>query len=189
MSDVSSDSGDQQLLAAVLDGNRLAFKLVWNRYAPLIYRYAASRVGAPDLREDITQEVFLTFWQKRMSIIIYGETLAPWLIATAAYHIQNQNRTQTRITRVTAKIAANLNTNDKSQPSAESDFFDQEFARALHDALSQLPSIDQKLYILCHRDGVTYAEAARRLQISHGAVRNRLLRMRNRLRATLSAEI
>jgi RNA polymerase sigma-70 factor (ECF subfamily) len=52
-------------------------------------------------------------------------------------------------------------------------------------AVRNLSPVDQQLYALCLEGGASYEQAARELGVSHGAVRNRLHRVRAALRADL----
>lgn len=55
---------DEAVLAALRSGNGQALEVLYDRYAQLIYSLAYRILGNVAEAEDITQEVFLTFWQK-----------------------------------------------------------------------------------------------------------------------------
>ncbi len=52
--------------------------------------------------------------------------------------------------------------------------------------MSQMPLLDQEIFWLCVVGDLSYKQAARQLGISHGSVRNRLSRLKARLRTELS---
>ncbi|BDH56214.1 RNA polymerase sigma factor [Tsukamurella sp. PLM1] len=53
-------------------------------------------------------------------------------------------------------------------------------------AVNALSPTDQRLYRLCVEDEQTYERAAAEVGVTHAAVRNRVSRLRGRLRADLS---
>ena len=59
--------------------------------------------------------------------------------------------------------------------------------RRARKAVAALSPVDQQLYALCVDGGATYEQAAQELGVSHSVVRNRIHRLRTRLRADLSA--
>ena len=51
-----------------------------------------------------------------------------------------------------------------------------------------LSALDQQIFRLCAAEGYAYQAAAEQLGVSHGAVRNRLSRIRTQLRSTIEPE-
>ena len=58
---------------------------------------------------------------------------------------------------------------------------------AIDDALAALSDDDYTVYLLCIEEGLTYQEASIQMGVSHGAVRNRLARLRAGLRVALGS--
>jgi RNA polymerase sigma-70 factor (ECF subfamily) len=52
--------------------------------------------------------------------------------------------------------------------------------------MAGMPLVDQEIFWLCLVGDLSYKQAARQLGISHGSVRNRLSRLKARLRSELS---
>lgn len=91
-----------------------------------------------------------------------GESALPWLITTARYLALNR------------------------RPSPESVAIGSEALRQIKNVMVTLPTVDQRIFDLCLMDDLSYDQAARRLGISHSTVRNRLSRLKGRLRAELA---
>ena len=70
-------------------------------------------------------------------------------------------------------------------PSAEEMFLVREQAELLHDEIGRLPRAFRQAVVLCYLEGLTVHEAARRLRCSHGTVRSRMARAREKLRCRL----
>ena len=60
-----------------------------------------------------------------------------------------------------------------------------DLARRIGDEVDGLGELDRGIFLLCAVEGLDYGTAAARLGVSHGVVRNRLSRIRSRLRATV----
>lgn len=55
----------------------------------------------------------------------------------------------------------------------------------LRDAVDELPDAQRSAFLLVHQEGLSHAEAAQELRISHETLRSRLFRARTQLRHTL----
>ena len=75
-------STDDELLAAVADGDRIAFSELYDRLAPRVFGHAHDRVGDLLAAEDITREVFLDFWRRAPRLDRGDGSVAAWLCTT-----------------------------------------------------------------------------------------------------------
>ena len=66
--------------------------------------------------------------------------------------------------------------------SAEQALITHEQAEVLHGEIERLPRAFRLPVVLCYLEGLTVHEAARRLRCSHGTVRSRMARAREKLR-------
>jgi len=57
-------SSDEDVLMALQDGQLSALDVLYDRYAKPVYSLAYRILASTEEAEDITQEVFLTLWQK-----------------------------------------------------------------------------------------------------------------------------
>ena len=71
-------------------------------------------------------------------------------------------------------------------PSAERVVLAREQAELLHEEIERLPRAFRLTVVLCYLEGLTVHEAARRLRCSHGTVRSRMARARDKLRRALT---
>jgi RNA polymerase sigma-70 factor (family 1) len=56
---------DNDLLVRISEGDRLAFRELYQRYTPLLYPFIKSLCNEDALCEDIVQEVFIKMWDNR----------------------------------------------------------------------------------------------------------------------------
>ena len=71
-------------------------------------------------------------------------------------------------------------------PSPESLAIADEAMRSIHAIMATQPVVDQQIFELCLVDDLSYEQAASRLGITHATVRNRLSRLKGRLRDELT---
>jgi RNA polymerase sigma factor (sigma-70 family) len=172
-------TGDRELLARAAAGDRTAFGLLYDRYVRPVYWQAYSVLRDDREAEDTTQDVFVTTWNKIRTITLVDESVLPWLLVTARYTALNAHRSRQR------RRASTLDP-DLSADTTVEDEVEAGLVRAEIDkATGALTATDRRLYELCVEGDHTYATAARELGVSHAVVRNRLSRLRTRLRADL----
>jgi len=179
---VDDDVTDATLVARARAGDREAFGALYDRHVRPVYWQAYAVVGRSDAAEDVAQETFVTAW-RRLPAVAENASALPWLLVTARYLALNARRGEVRRERRTAEMPDDVAATDDVAVAAEASDVRAEIARAV----DRLSDTDRRLYELCLEDGLTYAEAADRLGLTHASVRNRLSRLRARLRADLRA--
>ncbi|TDS80528.1 RNA polymerase sigma factor [Amnibacterium kyonggiense] len=172
---------DAELLARTGRQAQAAFGEVVRRHSGPVYAVAYRWLESAADAEEVAQDAFLLLWRKRGRIHLVGESALPWLIVTVKHLAANRRRA--RLRRTTHETAA------AHEPHfADVDEDRGEVADLLRRAFAALPPLDAEVARLCLVEDVTYAEAAERLGLTEGAVRNRLSRARARLRRDLEEE-
>jgi RNA polymerase sigma-70 factor, ECF subfamily len=64
MSQIRSDATDVDLIASLRQGDQHALSILYDRYGGLVYSLALKLLDRPDQAEDLTQDVFLSFWKQ-----------------------------------------------------------------------------------------------------------------------------
>ena len=166
---------DAALVALAAGGSEVAFRSLYRAYVRPVYaRFGL--VGDPADAEDVTQETFLVAWRKLPGLELAGDSLLPWLVTSAgsrppiAYDAGARPRTHhaspTMRCRRRSTWAASRGWRERPDP-----------ARGRR-ARRAGPGI----FRLCAAEGYAYQAAADELGVGHGVVRNRLSRIRTRLR-------
>jgi RNA polymerase sigma factor (sigma-70 family) len=181
MGPVTEVADDTELLSRAQVGDRLAFADLYDRHVRPVYwqAYSVLRDGAE--AEEVTQDVFVTAWRKIRAIAPVDGSLLPWLLVTARYTALNAHRRASR--RRTQALDDDLP--DGSDSSVEREVDAAQVRAEIDKAVAALAPNDRRLYELCVEGDRTYEQAARELGVSHAVVRNRLHRLRTRLRADL----
>ncbi|BDD83753.1 hypothetical protein TPB0596_35160 [Tsukamurella pulmonis] len=180
----TDESADRALLARAAGGDGAAFAAIHDRHVRAVYWQAYSVLHDADAAQEVAQDTFLTLWRRIDSVRIVDESVLPWLMTTARYTALNTGR---RLAAVRDRSAP-LDTVEPPDAAAspEDEALAAEVRGLIADAVHALSPTDQRLYRLCVEDERTYERAAAEVGVSHAAVRNRVSRLRSRLRADLS---
>ena len=61
-----------QQLQLLKEGNKNAFEALYRAYNARIYSFVLSMIGDAGVAKDITQDIFLQIWEKRLNIDLEG---------------------------------------------------------------------------------------------------------------------
>ena len=162
-----------------------AFAALVARHGPMVLGVCRQLLGDRHHAEDAFQAVFLVLARKARSIRD-PDLLGNWLYGVAfrtARQGADPARPAAPATRRTA--AANRPEACPAALPADRAVLEGEQAEALHDEIDRLPASSRLPVVLCYFEGLTLAEAARRLRCPAGTVHSRLARAREKLRCGL----
>ncbi len=175
---------DRALLQRTRLGDRAAFGTLYDRHVRAVYWQALSVVGDAVAAEDVTQDVFITFWERARAVRVVDTSVLPWLLVTARFHGLNAGRRlqrdRLRSTTLDDDLGGHADPVDEAVLRGE-------VQAEIDKAVATLSGPDRRVYELCVDGDHSYESAARELGVSHASVRNRLSRVRSRLRADLHA--
>jgi RNA polymerase sigma factor (sigma-70 family) len=173
---------DAQLVAIAGSGGEHAFRTLYRAYVRAVYWLAFGLVGNASDAEDVTQETFLVAWRKLPGLELQSESLLPWLATICRFQAANRIRRQRRDREHSAAAADD---SLASPVDVEQQVIDGQLADAILNAVAGLSPLDQDIFRLCATEGYAYQAAADELGVAHGVVRNRLSRIRTRLRTVV----
>lgn len=176
-------TSDAELFRRAATGDRAAFGLIYDRHVHTVYRYALSLLRAVPEAEDLTQDVFITAWKSAVKVRLVDASALPWLLVTTRRSGANRSRElQKRV--ALPDSAADRLVDERLSPEDAAER--EELRSAITAAVASLSEVDQHLYMLCIDHGMSYADAAKQLGVTHGVVRNRLSRLRTTLQIALA---
>lgn len=170
---------DATLVAQAASGSEHAFRTLYRAYVRPVYWLAHRLVGNASDAEDVTQETFLVAWRKLRGLELAGDSLLPWLVTVCRFQAANRIRTQRRDRE---NIADAEQDSIPSTVDVEQQVIDADFADRILREVEGLSPLDRDIFRLCATEGYAYQAAAEELGVAHGVVRNRLSRIRTRLR-------
>ena len=74
-----------QQLQLLKEGNKNAFEALYRGYNARIYNFVLSMVSNAGLAKDITQDIFLHIWEKRLNIDLEGNRIQKHIL-DISYH-------------------------------------------------------------------------------------------------------
>ncbi len=185
---------DRALIESFRSGNRegdlpraeAALGALVERHAPMVWSVCRAVAGGVQDAEDAFQTTFLILVRKAGSVRV-EETLGPWLHVVAYRTALAVRATTARRRQAEERAAARRGeaaiTDD---PASTSDRPEIPHA-AVHAEILRLPERFRAVVVLCDLEGLSYHEAARRLDVPLGTVQSRLARARARLRRALDS--
>jgi RNA polymerase sigma factor (sigma-70 family) len=180
---------DRQLLerfnARKDEAGEAAFAALVARHGPMVLGVCRQLLHDRHLAEDAFQAVFLVLARKARSIRD-PDRLGNWLYGVAL-RTARCARQQLARRRRNEEVGTMTCTEpvEPTAPSADVAVMAREPAEVLHGEIERLPEAFRLPVVLCYLEGLTVHEAARRLQWSHGTVRSRMARARDKLRQAL----
>lgn len=162
---------DARLVRMARDGDEHAFAALYERYARMIHGIVLARVPQLDV-DDLVQDVFLTAW-KGLDTLRDPAAFGGWLSMIA----RNRATDFHRRTVESVDLPDHLQAHDGTAAGTE--------ARAVLDAVRQLPEAYRETLVLRLVEGMTGPEIAERTGLTPGSVRVNLHRGMKMLREKL----
>jgi RNA polymerase sigma factor (sigma-70 family) len=155
-----------------------AFAALVRRHGPLVLAACRRVMADCHTAEDCFQATFLLLAEQARSANL-PRALGPWLYGVAVRTALKARALAARRRRREARTAVPVAVEHGDEAVWR------DLRPVLDEAVNRLPEKLRAAFILCYLEGVTVAEAARRLHCPRGTVAARLARARERLRASL----
>ncbi|HEX2416433.1 MAG TPA: sigma-70 family RNA polymerase sigma factor [Thermoleophilaceae bacterium] len=178
------EASDQDLVAAVRDGNDAAFDELYTRYRPQIGAYVRGMLHDDARAEDVTQEAFLSALRRIRETD--GElAFRPWIYRIAQNAAIDSHRRSSRTVEVSMDAEAGLRRSDQGRLTGgalpESTLIAKERLDHLRGAFDELPDVQARVLVMRDVDGLSYREIGERLDMRRTAVEQTLVGARQRL--------
>lgn len=167
-------SDDLRLIALVAEGDRAAFRSLYDRHAERVFRFAMSIVRRAHLAEDVLQETMIVVWKKAKTFKGNAK-VSTWILGIARNLAFNVLRKEKRGERLPEERS------DTADPSAMVE-------RTVHveRALDTLPDHQREVMHLVYYEEMSLREAAEVLEIPEGTVKSRMHHARKALAKELA---
>jgi RNA polymerase sigma factor (sigma-70 family) len=164
---------DQPLLEQIQRDNPKAFATLLDRYSQVLFEHVYRKIGHREDAEDITQEIFLSFWKNRTTVHVdINNSLRSYLFGSAKYKVIDYY----------AKVAVQI---PQLQPldsiqemraatHADDALLTKELQCLLEKELDAMPERMRKPLQLSREEEMTIREIALLLQISEQSVKNNI---------------
>ena len=173
---------DLDLLNLVRRGDPAGATALFEKYAEPLLRFSDRMLSNRAEAEEITQEVFLKMIT-RVEQYDGRAAVSSWLFAIAANACRDRLRRTRRA--VVVPLDAVAEAPSKADP-VDHRVHDRERREAVRKALAKLSDEQREALVLARYHGMAYADIARTLQISEGAVKTRIFRAMETLKGLFS---
>lgn len=159
------DITDESLIKDYLSGDENSFKLLIDRYTPLMYAFAL-RFTKEDNAFDLTQEIFIKVWKNIKKFKREKSQFKTWLFVIARNTITDYLRKKKTI-----PFSA-LNTDDKDfvdtiedkELLPDEDLIKLEDKKFLNELLDKLPVLYKEILVLYYQEDMTFDEIGKVLK-------------------------
>ncbi|MFO0724060.1 MAG: RNA polymerase sigma factor [Myxococcota bacterium] len=174
---------DGELVSRLRSGDVRAFDLAYNRYHQRLFGFMLRMVHRRDVAEDLSQEAWSRLARGARELRD-GDRLAPWLFRVARNLACSRER-RLSVERDAATLITELEL-ERSPKDPHESAVSAALMRDLELGLAALPPRDRELILLVGVESLRPQEAAEVLGISPEALRKRLERAREKLRAAMA---
>ena len=165
------DSSDAELVYLLRNGKKQALAILYKRYVGLVYSIAYKFSQNEQLAEDLTQDIFVTFWQKDNFDPNKGKLSSFLGLLTrsrAIDKIRSSNTTKNFLNRWQKIYSEESNV---SSPLEQVSLTERQ--QKLQQALKQLPELQRQILEMNYFQGLSQAKIAQQLNLTLGIVKSR----------------
>lgn len=170
---------EQQLIARVIAGDRLAGRALYDTHAPRVYSLAYRLSGDAEKAREVTQDTFIRAFS-RLSQFRGDAAFGTWLHRIVLTVVSNSRRSDHRFGREVTLDEAN--SIEVRAPESDPDLKD-----CIARAMDRLSEAYRTTLIMHDIEGYTHAEIAGILGVPEGTSKSRLSAARAQLRQDLAA--
>jgi RNA polymerase sigma-70 factor, ECF subfamily len=168
-SDLSSTS-DAVILDDLKAKRPEALTCLYDRYGSVVYGVALKVLRNPSEAEDLTQEIFLSLWQRPLDPAKQGYLLQYLVTLTRSRSI-DKLRSRSRILHLAQRWGQNVDTISPAHTPVEQAVF-KERSQQVRQALTQLSDSQRQVIELAYDAGLSQSEIAQRLHQPLGTVKS-----------------
>jgi RNA polymerase sigma-70 factor (family 1) len=173
MNDIAYQYEDKYCLVKIKEGDEFFFNIIFEKYRNRLFNYLYKVSKSKEVAEEIVLDVFLKLWHGREAITEIQE-LDSFLYRIAHNKAIDFFRAAKRSPQLQEAVWEALTEISSSTFNADAKLQSNNLQTLIHEAISQLSPQRKKVFELRHNEGLSYAEIAKKLNLSPNTVRNHL---------------
>jgi RNA polymerase sigma-70 factor, ECF subfamily len=166
------NSPDAELVHNLRLGQHQALNILYDRYAGLVYSIASQILQNTQEAEDLTQDIFLTFWQNNSFDPDRGSVSSFLGLLTRSRAI-DKIRKRTTTNSFLARWQKTI-TEESTVPSPLEQATTAEIQTNVRQAMQVLPELQRQILNMSYHQGLSHNHIAESLQLTPGVVKSRL---------------
>ncbi len=164
------DLQEQQVIAALQEGDETAYEVLFKNYYPRLCHYAFTFLNDKDEAEEVVQSAFMGIWEKRKSLAIQTSVNA-YLYRMVRNACLNMIK-HTRIKQIHAHHE--LSKGEPRHDHVTQSLIATELEQKIYEAINLLPEQCRIVFQLSRFEELKYSEIAVQLEISVKTVENQM---------------
>lgn len=172
----------EEILAALKNGEKKAFKIFFSEYHDVLVLYATNLLKDVDAAEDVVQDCFMNVWENSLYDNLSNglDKYMFHLVKNAALNeLRGSKRREARHEKMMAEMPVVEMMKEDEQTEID----------ILYTTINQLPPERRRIFMMVCAEGKKYQEVADQLQISINTVRTQLMRSLKFLREKLKEQM
>ena len=173
-----------ELAAAVKDGDRTAFREVYNRYNKQLYFTAMQYLRHREMAEDAVQDIFIKLWLKK-NTLNPALSIKAFMVTCLKNHVLNMIRSNKK------KIANTFELTEADHPITNctaDEIQMNEYRKIMHDGVNSMPDQKKRVFEMKVFMGESNREVAAKLGISINTVKVHYYHSRQFMKSYLKKE-
>jgi RNA polymerase sigma-70 factor (ECF subfamily) len=173
---------DSNLIQSVLDGNVDSFNILVNKYEVIVLRFIYNMIKDKEASEDITQEVFITLYNK---LYMYDKThkFLNWLLQISKNKCIDYIRKYKRVYESNIEDIPSITSKEMS-PEQVAEF--KETKENVESYLNSLNEVDRQILTMRYSQGLTFYDLSQILDMTESNVKRRYYRSRQNFKTFIS---
>jgi RNA polymerase sigma-70 factor (ECF subfamily) len=164
------DDTDDSLITQLRNGNKGAFKLLFDKYGNRLYQFSLKYLREKEDAEDLLSEVFLKIWQNRHTL--KTSTSFQSYLFTIAYNNIRQRFLKKNREEKYIQIFAEENLFDSTKEEDQLDYV--QVVQQINQIIDLLPARRKEIFNLSYKEELKNHEIAEKLGLSEQFVKNQL---------------
>ncbi|RYZ62955.1 MAG: RNA polymerase sigma-70 factor, partial [Chitinophagaceae bacterium] len=158
-------TSDEQLFRCLQNDDLAAFKELYERYRPYLLRIAAKELPCTTRAEDMVQEIFTSFYQRRKSLVLIVSIKA-YLCQALRFKLRNEARSNgVREAYKKTGFSGTFCKNDFAN-----DYERKELQSLIDRSVNALPKKCKQAFLLSREENLSYKDISAELEISVSTV-------------------
>lgn len=161
---------NSQLIAALRNGDQIAFKTIYDLLENKLYHFVFSITKSEYISEEIVQKVFIRIWEQRNQLDL-SKSFESFVYTMTRNLTFNYLRDAARRKTIRQELWANIS---MQQQEVENELIFADYKKIVDEIVQDLPPQKRTIYQLSKNEGKSNSEIAAMLGISSKTVKNHL---------------
>ncbi len=175
------DHSDLELLLFISEDDKTAFAEIYSRYKGPLYIHAFRMLRSHDEAQDVLQDIFVTLWSKRTSILLETD-LARYLFSMVRHRILNIIGHKKIEKRYIDSLTA---FQEQGEALTDNQVCERELYELIEREVALLPPGMREIFEMSRKKGFSYKKIAETLIISDKTVKKQVNNALKRIRSKL----